>query len=663
MTGNRLEQITDSIAEEVLDLWWEQPGAFDRFTHIDRAMPAVAKASPRVLSKLVERLRDPYEPVRSRAAEAVGVMGSAAATETILDCLAELLRDDRDETGSYPVRNDLTRAAEAVARLGSAATTPAILYHLTNLLGTEDFVMVEGLKIYRSESRLIRRSAARAVGRLGEKAATEEIFRRLARMFRWGYTVKNAAVEAMIQLAKIASSELIFNCLHRCLWDKNGNVRCTAVRILPQLGSKAATQQTLECVTELLRDTEDLVRIAATEAVARLDKTITPEWICDQLSGWLQSGNVNLRIEVGGALLRIDRKEATAAFIERLSELLRVSSPKGFPVDYVDIPFYNNRYMRLQDSDPNVFSAVVSTISQLGSRAATDAIVNRLTKLLLRWSSYGQISGVWRCTAGAIVAVLGDAAATEPILDCLSKFLQDKDKSFRYIAASLVGRIGSTAANTMILRHLVKLLSDEKAEVRKVAVETFGRLGSAAATPEILGCLADLLRDESAEIRQAGAKVVLGLGKAAATPVILSRLTELLRDELRWRGDYNARYAAIHAIGQMGSAAATSEILGCLAQLLEDTTHNFPPAVAEAVGGIGVPAATPTILKRLVRLRQDEAGNPRRAAGGALESLMAQGLRVMRGKGGMLVGHTVDMLSRTGKRTDSDSERVIQDTC
>jgi HEAT repeat protein len=114
--------------------------------------------------------------VKVAAARAVGKLGSVAATETILDRLAELLRIS-PYAGSYygdsfqvsvgeVEAHWQVAAADAVGALGSAAATPAILDRLTRLLQH----WVEGAQF----------AAAEAVGKLGPAAATEPILDLLA---------------------------------------------------------------------------------------------------------------------------------------------------------------------------------------------------------------------------------------------------------------------------------------------------------------------------------------------------------------------------------------------------------------------------------------------------------------------------------------------------
>jgi HEAT repeat protein len=96
--------------------------------------------------------------MRIAAARAVGGLGGAAATPEILARLAELLRDQDSD-----VRWTATRA---LAGLGVAAATPEILARLAELLRDQD-----------SD---VRWAAVNAVGGLGGAAAITEILTRLA---------------------------------------------------------------------------------------------------------------------------------------------------------------------------------------------------------------------------------------------------------------------------------------------------------------------------------------------------------------------------------------------------------------------------------------------------------------------------------------------------
>jgi HEAT repeat protein len=163
-----------------------------------------AAATPEILARLVELLRDPNRIVRSTAAEEVWEGGGAAATTEVLARLAKLLHDQ-----SPAVRR---AAADAVGGLGGVAATPEFLDPLAELL--------------RDHDREVRRAVADAVRDAGRDlrrgAAPREIFARLRKQSHYHYhsqssAVRRAATEAVGGLGGAAATPAILACLAELL--------------------------------------------------------------------------------------------------------------------------------------------------------------------------------------------------------------------------------------------------------------------------------------------------------------------------------------------------------------------------------------------------------------------------------------------------------------
>jgi hypothetical protein len=146
----------DRITEQAFLAWWEhrRQQTSAAVEHLYEALPALAQVNGRVqettlLDWISQRLHDPDDGVRSAAAQAVGGMGSVAATPEFLARLAELLRDPNDDVRSA--------AAWAVGGVGGAAATPEFLARLAELL--------------RDPNKYVRSAAAWAVEGVGGAAA------------------------------------------------------------------------------------------------------------------------------------------------------------------------------------------------------------------------------------------------------------------------------------------------------------------------------------------------------------------------------------------------------------------------------------------------------------------------------------------------------------
>ena len=199
-----------------------------------------------VTDRIAAFLADDDDAVRQRAAEAVGHLGSAAATPEFLAALAALLAADNNAARQH--------AAEAVGRLGSAAATPAVLAALAALLAAA-----------------VGWRAAFAVGRLGSAAATPAVLAALAALLTDDDdAVRQRAAEAVGRLGSAAATPEFLAALAALLAADDDAVRWRAAFAVGRLGSAAATPAVIAALAALLAADDDAVRWGAAFAVGRL---------------------------------------------------------------------------------------------------------------------------------------------------------------------------------------------------------------------------------------------------------------------------------------------------------------------------------------------------------------------------------------------------------
>jgi HEAT repeat protein len=599
------------ITAETFGLWWqsEEEETLNLYLHVKRALPALALGGGRVpaqerpdgwltrcdrsrsdsipiLDRLTNLLQDDNGEVRRAALEAIGNMGSAAATEPNLDRLADLFQDMYETMWGS---NRLV-AVRVTGALGSAAATKAILDRLADLLQDEEEEM--------------RRVAARAIGALGSAAATESILDHLVELIQDAQDadeyVRFEAVEAVDRLGAVAT-EVILGRLTDLLEDENATVRGSAVEAVGRLGPRASTEVILGRLVDLLCDSDDGVRYRAAVAVGGLRAGAVTPAILDRLADLLKDAKYYTRKCAAEAVDRLGSVAATDTILGRFIDLL-------------------------QDENAPLRIAAAKAIRESGSAVAIELVLNDLADFLqdAKWFVRGR--------AAEAVGRLGSVAATPVTLDRLANLLQDESESVRRAAVEAVDELGPAAATEAFLYRLVHLLRNGHASVRSGAIEAAGALGSAAATDAIHDLLVRLLRSLLVDLRCSAAKAVGKLGSAAATEVILNRLADLLRDP-RWR----VREAAVKAVGKLGSAAATEAILDCLADLLQDENQYARIAAAQAVDKLGPAAATEAILDCLADLLHNPyksfvsyAADPKGIHGvvSLVEGLMSEGLRL-----------------------------------
>jgi HEAT repeat protein len=473
-------------------------------------------------------------------------------TPKAMDALLGLLSDEDSD-----VRRS---AADALGKLGEAAATPKVLDGLIGLFSDKD--------------QWVRLSGVFALDKMKETAATPAVLDALlGRLSDEDDLVRISAVFALGKMKKAAATPKVLDALLGLLTHERNDVRWSAADALGQLGEAAATPKVLDALLGRLSDEESNVRRSAADALAATPKMLDP------LLGLLTHGNSDVRRSVADALGKLGEAAATPKVLDALL---------GW----------------LSDEDGSVRRSVADALGKLGEAAATPKVLDAL----LGWLS--DEDGSVRCSAVRALGDLGGAAATPKVLDALLGLLSDKGDYVRLSAAFALGKMKEAAATPKVLDELLGLLSsDKELHVRLSAAEALSNLGTAAATPAVLDALWGLLSDEDSY----AAWALGNLGEAAATPAVLDALLGGLSDEDSW-----VRGSAADALGKMKEAAATPKVLDALLGLLTHGNSDVRRSVADALGQLGEAAATPKVLDALLGLLSDEESNVRRDAADVL---------------------------------------------
>lgn len=699
-----LSTIINQVTTTAFFFWWERRnewlGAW--LSHLTKALPALGQVNGRVcnevidlalkapmgrlitssqdgvplLDYLAELLRHEDKKVRHTAAEAVGRIGSAAATPDILDCLLEMLSDKSWSSmfGEPPV--------EAIAGIGNAAATSKVLIRLAELLHNKD--------------EKVRIMAAKAVAGIGSAAAIPEILDNLAELLRDDdTTVQSYVVEAVKGIGCAAATPEFLGRLIRLLRDEE-ETHYTVVQVLNAIGSAAATPTMLACLSELLGNRRWITRLLARDAARFLKSAAaTPEFLT-RLAELMRNENEDVREDMAIAVRNIGSAAATGQILDGLIELLydkswSVRAKAAFAFRSVggrDAPREVLDYLAKSLSNLGVCKDAARVVRNLGSAAATPEFLYQvaillgdksviedcieaarkevldalpLVELIMAMSNIERnidkeelteiLIRDFRLNVAQALADIGSAAATPEFLSCLVQLMCKGDEWGRCTAAEVVSGIGDAAATSQILDSLADLLEDEVANVRLCAAIAVASIGSKAATPRILGSLAKLLRDDSQCYRpQWGAvssgslRAVQAIGSDAATPPILDQFAEILRGGDTWKWEQVAK-----AVRNMGNAAATPKILYALIELLPKNHYPMSEGeeIAKAVGGMRITATMPVILAQLAELLDGKSYSYLAAV--AIEGLMAQGFRLFQRQGGMWEAESVEELSQWEK--------------
>ena len=512
---DRLEQISDSNLKEKIIValgTTRTTDAFESLLNLQndpnlKIRLAVVQAlsqlgSPRAVEPLARGLADAKACVRVAAAEALGRLGDPRAVEPLVRSLADAGRDvrsahredlcwtDRDVDERWAGRDVRRTAAEALGELGD----PRAVESLVRYLADAD----AGVRV----------AAAEALGRLGDPRAVEPLTRII--LADADASVRRTTAEALGRLGDPRAVEPLV----RVLADADASVRRTAAEVLGKLGDPRA----VEPLAQVLADTDASVRRVAAEVLGRLG----------------DPRGIDLLVRDLAAAHPSKHQDGVIA-------LVHLGGPRAVE------PLTRS----LADADASVRRTAAEVLGELGDPRAVDPLARVLADAdaRMRWA------------ATQALGRLGDPRAVEPLV----RSLADADASVRQTAAGALGRLGDPRA----VEPLVRVLAD--ASVRRAAAEALVRLGDPRAVEPLL----------------ARGLAAAGAGVRVATAEALGRLGDPRAVEALVRGlaDANAgvRRIAAEALGRLGDATASKSLL----QRLDDQDAEVRKAVLLALGKIG----------------------------------------------------------------------------
>ncbi|CAM4789210.1 unnamed protein product, partial [Rotaria magnacalcarata] len=165
----------------------------------------------------------------------------------------------------------------------------------------------------------VRREACKALGNLGEKAATIEVIAALIDATRdENREVGVEACEALGNLGEKAATSEVIAALINTTRDADSYVRGKACEILRNLGKKAATNEVITALIDATCDGDSYVRREACKALGNLgEKTATIEVIAALIDA-TRDENREVGVEACAALRNLGEKAATSELIDSL---------------------------------------------------------------------------------------------------------------------------------------------------------------------------------------------------------------------------------------------------------------------------------------------------------------------------------------------------------
>ena len=216
----------------------------------------------------------------------------------------------------------------------------------------------------------VRRDACIALGKIGEKAATNEVISQLVKALRdEKEIVRRDACIALGKIGETAATNEVISQLVKALRDEKETVRRDACIALGKIGETAATNEVIGQLVEALRDEEETVRNGACEALEIIGGKTAPNEVISHLLNAAQGKRENVRNGIYYAVGKIAKKAATSEVIRQLVQTLGDE----------------REYLR---------KGACAALGDIGEKAATNEVISQLLILTKKDNSGDRFAAV-----------------------------------------------------------------------------------------------------------------------------------------------------------------------------------------------------------------------------------------------------------------------------
>jgi HEAT repeat protein len=489
---------------------------------------------------------------------------------------------------SFISENETLRGhlSQSLERAPSVACDPIFVNVFINLLQCTDsyiktkvLVFISNLKITNPPIPLItsiinaldvrvprvRANACSALGKMGEKAATNDVISKLeSALGDESDDVRGYACEALGKMGEKAATNEVITKLVSAVEDESDYVRGNACEALGKMSEKAATNEVITKLVSVLADESDYVRGNACLALGKMGEKAATNEVIAKLVSALGDKSHYVRVYACEALVKIGEKSATNEVITKL-----VSA--------------------LADESHYVIGYACEALVKIGEKPAKNEVITKLVSALEDESYHVRVNA---CEA---LVKIGEKSATNEVITKLVSALEDESDNVRWNACEALGNMGEKAATNEVITKLVSALGDETIRVRWNACIALGDMGEKAATNEVITKLVSALGDESDYVRGYACSALGKMGEKAAANEVITRLVSALGDQ-----SDNVRRNACEALGKIGEKAATNEVITKLVSALGDESDYVRGNACEALGKIGKKAVTNEVITKLV---------------------------------------------------------------
>ncbi|CAF4058859.1 unnamed protein product [Adineta steineri] len=550
-----------------------------------------------ITNAFIHPLQNDDSNIRITVFSFISMMNSSNLPIALINLVTSAL-DDKDAI----VRAD---ACKALGNIGEKAATNEVITKLLSVLEDEDG--------------RVRTCACEAFGITNEKAATNEVITELVialeNKSEWA---KESACKALGKMgAKPAKTEVIIK-LMSALKNKSERVKWNACEALGNMGEKAATNEVITKLVSALGDKSYNVRERACDALGKMGKKAATNEVITELVSALKDDSV--RRNACQALGNMGEKAATNEVITKLVRALKAKSysireracdalgkmGKKAATDEVITELIS----ALEDDSDSVRRNACKAFGNIGEKAATNEVITKLV------SALGDKSYSVKGSACDALGKMGKKAATNEVIIELVSALEDDSISVRYNACEALGNMGKKAATNEVIIKLVSALEDGSEWVIRSACQALGKMREKAATNEVITKLVVALEYDNSSVRESACKALGNMGTKAATNEVITKLISGLGDK-----SYSVKWNACIALGNMSYKAATNELITKLVNALEDDNDSVREGACRALGRMNEKAATNEVITKLVSALEDESEEVRSWAYQALGNI------------------------------------------
>ena len=415
--------------------------------------------------------------------------------------------------------------------------------------------------LVKSGNEKVRAYACESLGRMGDKAATDEIISLLVNAIKDGNKfVRSNACFALGKMNEKAAIDEVISKLFCALEDSDENVRSNAYQALGKIGVRKRTNEFIRLLINSVESQNQYVREGACKVFGIIGEKVATSEIINKLMNATEDKIADVRANACEALGRMNSIGATDEVISKLLSALGDKSP------------FVRKKTRL-------------ALAKLCKKVTTDATIQKLVNAL-----DDECANI-RSNVCGILGNLGEKVATDEVIDKLMNLANDEDQNVRSSVFEALGKIGEKAITDKVISILVTALEDENDYVKIKIAEAFSNMRDKAVNSEILIKIPTIAQIEHRYDKEVTHELLRTIDEETTSN---ENITEILK-ELSNKDEY-LKISACNTLESLGEKAATDEVINKLVCLINTGNYRMSKRATETIGRL---LSSSELVKRL----------------------------------------------------------------